>query len=76
MSIARTQLLHAAIHWPDMADASLWPMAVDHAVFLFNHVPDPSSGLSAHDVFSGQRWPLRRLHDLHVLGAPVYVLAK
>ena len=76
MSIARTMMLHAAIHWPDMADASLWPMAVDLGVFLFNHVPDPSTGLSAHDVFSGQRWPLRHLHDLHVFGAPSYLLAK
>ena len=32
MSIARTMMLHAAIHWPDMADPSLWPMAVQHAI--------------------------------------------
>lgn len=30
MSISRTMLLHAAIHWPEMADATLWPMAVDY----------------------------------------------
>ena len=41
MSIARTIMLHAAIHWPGMADPSLWPMAVQHAVFLHNHVPSP-----------------------------------
>ena len=45
MSIARTMMLHAAIHWPDMADPSLRPMAVQHAVFLHNHVPSPSTGL-------------------------------
>ena len=45
MSIAQTMMLHAAIHWPDMADPSLWPMAVQHAVFLHNHVPSPSTGL-------------------------------
>jgi oligoribonuclease (3'-5' exoribonuclease) len=32
-------LLHAAIHWPEAADAQLWPMAVQHAVWLHNHVP-------------------------------------
>ena len=51
MSIARTMMLHAAIHWPDMADPSLWPMAVQHAVFLHNHVPSPSTGLCPHDLF-------------------------
>jgi hypothetical protein len=38
MSIARTMMLHSAEHWPDVADATLWPMAVSHAVFLHNHV--------------------------------------
>lgn len=52
MSISRTMMLHAAIHWPDMADASLWPMAVAHAVYLFNHVPHIETGLSPVDVFT------------------------
>ena len=39
MCIVRTMMLHAAIQWPDSADPSLWPMAVQHAVFLYNHVP-------------------------------------
>lgn len=46
MSISQTMMLHSAIHWPDVADACLWPMAVEHAVFLYNHVPALSSGLS------------------------------
>ena len=28
MALARTMMLHAAIHWPDVADPTLWPMAV------------------------------------------------
>ena len=42
MAIARTMMLHSAIHWPTVADATLWPLAVTHAVFLVNHVPDPA----------------------------------
>ena len=76
MMIARTMMLHAAIHWPDVADACLWPMAVQHAVFLYNHVPDLSTGLSPHDLFTRTRWPQRKFHDLHVWGCPVYVLDK
>jgi len=76
MSIARTLMLHSAIHWPDMADASLWPMAVQHAVFLYNHMPNRDTGISPHDLFSKTRWPQRKFHDLHVWGSPVYVLDK
>ncbi|KAI2507770.1 hypothetical protein MHU86_6666 [Fragilaria crotonensis] len=46
MAIARTMMLHSAIHWPDVADPTLWPLAVKHAVFLVNHMPDPRTGLS------------------------------
>ena len=76
MSIARTMMLHAAIHWPEMADATLWPLAVDYAVHIFNRVPNPETGLSPLDVFSNSRQPQRRLHDIHVWGSPGYLLDK
>ena len=69
-------MLHAAIHWPDMADSTLWPLAVEHAVFLYNHVPDPSTGIAPVDIFTKSRWEQRKFHDLHVWGCPVYVLDK
>ena len=43
MLIARTMMLHSAIHWPDVADPILWPITVQHAVFLRNHVPDDTT---------------------------------
>jgi hypothetical protein len=52
VSMAHTMLLHSAIHWPDVADASLWSLAVDHAVKLYNYMPNPSTGLSPHDLLS------------------------
>jgi transposase InsO family protein len=76
MSIARTMMLHAAIHWPETADPALWPMAVQHAVFLWNHMPDPTTGVSPADVFTKTRWEQRKFLDLHVWGCPVYVLEK
>ena len=76
MSVARTMMLHAAIHWPEVSDAMYWPMAVQHAVFLYNHVPNLESGLSPYDLFTRSRWPQRRFHDIHVWGCPVYVLDK
>jgi Reverse transcriptase (RNA-dependent DNA polymerase) len=74
MSMARTVLLHAAIHWPDASDPQLWPMAVDHAVFVYNRLPDITTGMSPLDLLSGVRWQVQKLHDLHVWGSPTYVL--
>jgi hypothetical protein len=76
MSITRTLLLHAAIYWPDVADAQLWPMAVDHAVFLHNHMPREDLGLPPHDLFTKHRWPHANFRNLHVWGCPLYTLDK
>ena len=76
MSIAWIMMLLSAVHWPDVADATLWPMAVSHAVLLHNHVPNFASGLCPSDVFTKSRWEQRKYHDLHVWGCPVYVLEK
>ena len=76
MSIARTMMLHLVVHWPDVADATLCPMAVSHAVFLHNHVPHLTSGLCPSDVFTKSTWEQRKYYDLHVWGCPVYVSEK
>ena len=76
MSIARTMMLHAAIHWPELADSTRWPMAVAYAAFIWNHVPSASTGISPVDIFTKTRWPQSRFHDFHVWGCPVYVLDK
>ncbi len=42
MYMARTFLVHSSLHWTDMGadDISLWPFAVKHAVWIYNHVPN------------------------------------
>ena len=55
MSIARTMMLHTAIHWPEVSDPTLWPLAVLHATFLHNHIPNPSTGIAPVDVFTRTR---------------------
>ena len=76
MAMARTQMLHCAVAWPAVADPTLWPLAVKHSVWLHNRIPNPSTGLSPIDVWTKQRFPLRKFHDAHVFGAPVFVLQK
>ena len=75
MSIAQ-MMLHAAIHWPEMADSSLWPMAVQHATYLHNNMPNPTTGLSPNNLFTQMRFDANKFHDLHVWGCLVYVLDK
>ena len=76
MSIARTMMLHSAIHWAEVSDPSLWPIAVQYATHLYNKIPDPSTGLCPDDLFTKTRWEQRKFHDLHVWGCPLYVLNK
>jgi hypothetical protein len=41
----RKQHIHATIHWPEMSDPGLWPIEVQHAVYVFNCMPHLDSGL-------------------------------
>jgi hypothetical protein len=51
-------MMHSAIHWPDKADPCLWPMAVQQAVFLYNHTPNTETGISPQNYFSKTCWDL------------------
>lgn len=74
MSMARTMMLHAAVRWPDTADSSLWPMAVDYAVYIFNHMPNPTTGISPIELSTRTALQGKDYHHLHVWGSPAYVL--
>jgi hypothetical protein len=76
MAIAHTMMLHSAVHWPEVADACLWPMAVQHAVFLHDHMPNNLTDVSPHDVLTRSRWEQREFHNLHVWGCLVCCLEK
>ena len=74
LSISRAMLHHAAIHWPDVADVELWPLAVLHAVHVVNRIPRDDTGRSPLELFSRKTWPSSKFQDFHVWGCPVYVL--
>ena len=76
LSISRAMLFHYAIHWPEVAQIQLWPLAVLHATYLHNHLPRPEIGLSPLELFSRVRQRPTNLTKLHVWGAPAYVLDK
>jgi len=71
---ARTLLVDAAIHWPDEVDLNLWPMAMDHAVWVWNHLSKQHVGLSPLELFTSVRSDHSSLNRLYIWGYPGYVL--
>ena len=39
-NMARSILLHSSYKWKNGIDSSLWPMAVNYACYIFNHIPN------------------------------------
>ena len=72
-SLARTMMLHAKIRWPKHMSSSLWPMAMKHAQFLVNHVPNMNN-VCPMDLVLKTVVPRGGLRHLHVWGAPCFVL--
>ena len=72
--LARANLLHARLYWPDTTELDLWPMAVDYAVYIYNNTPRIDSNLAPIEVWSGCKSDYHALHSAHVWGCPVYVL--
>ena len=71
---ARTMLLHAELLWPESKDTSLWPMALSHAVHLYNHTPNAESCISPMEIFSRTKSDYQALRHAHTWGCPTYVL--
>jgi hypothetical protein len=72
-SLARTQMLHAKLRWPKAVNANLWPMVLKHTEYLLNHVPG-NNNTCPMDLVLGSTVPREHLRNLHVWGAPAYVL--
>ena len=71
MSWALSMMSHQLLHWPDAFDEALWPFALEHAVYLWNHLPKSRSGLSPHELFTGSMSPNREDMDERLIMKPV-----
>ena len=72
-SLARTMMLHAKLRWPKAVTAKLWPMVLKHTQHLVNHIPG-TNNVCPLDLVLGTTVPREHLRNLHVWGAPAYVL--
>jgi len=74
-SWARAMLLHTVLHWPDQADLSLWPFALEYAVYLWNNMLNKDSCLAPLKLFASSKFDsYDHLHRAHVWGCPIYLL--
>ena len=74
-SWARAMLLNSAIMWPDQFDLELWLFALQHAVHIWNNLPQKDTKLAPIEVFTGDKLSSHEhLKHLHVWGCPVFVL--
>jgi hypothetical protein len=73
--MARANLLHLMIHWPDKCNIDLWALAMDYAVWIYNRTPrETLGGLSPNEFWTGCCSDHADLPRAHVFGCPVYVL--
>jgi hypothetical protein len=68
-------LLHAVLHWPNQADLSLWPFALEHAIYLWKNMPSHETLMVVIEIFTSTKFPsYDHLQQSHVWGCPVYIL--
>ena len=72
---ARAMMLHQLLHWPEAYDESLWPFALEHAVYIWNNLPRQDSLLTPTELFTGMKLPDNApLDSARVWGCPTFVL--
>ena len=60
-------MIHFAMHCPAVASLDLWPFAVDHAIHIWNRLPNKNTKLAPIDVFAKiLHFGARDLQRLHV----------
>ena len=75
MSWARAMLLHAFIMWPDQVNLELWPFAMEHAVYIWNNLPNKQMRIAPLEIFTASHFAnYDHLNYLHIWGCPAYVL--
>ena len=67
-------MLHVALRWPDMHSQELWPMALQHAVHLYNETPHEEHRWALVELWTRTKSNYAHLLNSHVWGCPVYVL--
>ena len=71
---ARILMFHAALLWPEMENKALWPMVMQHAVYLHNHTPSSETRLAPIELWTQSKISLSAIKNVLPCGSPTYVL--
>eukprot|EP00804_Cyclotella_cryptica_P017792 CCRYP_001210-RA/>CCRYP_001210-RA protein AED:0.65 eAED:0.36 QI:0/-1/0/1/-1/1/1/0/317 len=72
--MARANLIHASLRWPERSLLDLWPFAMSYAIWVHNRLPPHGYGLSPLELWSKVKSSHSDISRAHVFGCPVYVL--
>jgi hypothetical protein len=50
-------IIHSVVHWPEVTSLDLWPFAFEHAVLIWNHLPQKETGMAPIEIFAGSKIP-------------------
>ena len=72
---ARALMMHQLLDWPDEFDEALWPFAVEHDVYIWNHLVHEGYTQTPIELFTGVRLTTNgAILHARVWGCPTYVL--
>ena len=76
MNMARTFMVNVSLNWTgnSVNNTNLWPLAVNHAVWLYNRIPNRKTGFTPLERLTGAKSDHRDLQRTHVWGCPAFVL--
>ena len=76
MYMAWTFMIHGAMNWGEDGsdDLSLWPFTANHAIWLFNWLPQWYSGITPLKMVTQSKMDHHDLMWTHAWGCPVYML--
>ena len=72
--MAQAMMIHCHIRWPSAFSPSLWPMALEYATWIYNHIPQEDNDMCPMEVFSGTKIDCTLLRRVRVWGCPSNVL--
>ncbi|KAL7487907.1 hypothetical protein ACHAW6_013533, partial [Cyclotella cf. meneghiniana] len=71
-NMARANLIHASLRWPERSLLDLWPFAMSYAIWVHNRLPPHGYGLSPMELWSRVKSTHSDIARAHVFGCPVY----
>jgi transposase InsO family protein len=73
-NMARANMMHAMIRWPERNMLDLWPFAMSYAIWVHNRLPPGGYGKCPLEIWTKQKFDKSELTRAHAFGCPVYVL--